>query len=152
MAEHFYDTSAAVKHYRAELGTAKVDNFLADAASRHYLSTLGVVEMHSVFARLVRMGQITPVEFHRLRGRLLNDIASGQWSIVQMTPADFQQAQQLLIKHAITRSLRTLDAIQLAIAIGLNTIVPLDDFLCADANLCIVAAAEGLVVINPEIP
>jgi hypothetical protein len=22
MAEHFYDTSAAVKHYRAELGTA----------------------------------------------------------------------------------------------------------------------------------
>ena len=25
MAEHFYDTSAAVKHYRAELGTAKVD-------------------------------------------------------------------------------------------------------------------------------
>jgi hypothetical protein len=42
MAEHFYDTSAAVKHYRAELGTAKVDALLADTASRHYLSALGV--------------------------------------------------------------------------------------------------------------
>ena len=39
MADHFYDTSAAVKHYRAELGTAKVDALLADAASRHFLST-----------------------------------------------------------------------------------------------------------------
>lgn len=152
MAEHFYDTSAAVKHYRTELGTAKVESFLADASSHHYLSTLGVVEMHSVFARLVRMGQITSVEFHRLRGRLLNDIASGLWRIVQVTPADFQQAQQLLLRHATTRSLRTLDALQLAVAIGLNTIVPLDDFLCADANLCIIAIAEGLAVINPETP
>jgi len=152
MAEHFHDTSAAVKHYRTELGTARVDGFLADTASHHYLSTLGVVEMHSVFARLVRMGQITPVEFHQLRGRLLSDIASGLWRIVQVTSADFQQAQRLLLYHALTRSLRTLDALQLAVAIGLNTVVPLDDFICADANLCIVAAAEGLTVINPEIP
>lgn len=152
MAEHFYDTSAAVKHYRRELGTLRIDSLLADTASHHYLSTLGVIEMQSVFARLVRMGQITPVEFHRLRGRLLNDIVSGVWRIVQLTPADFQQAQQLLLHHATARSLRTLDALQLAVAIGLNTIVPLNDFLCADANLCIVATAEGLAVINPEIP
>jgi hypothetical protein len=152
MAEHFYDTSAAVKHYRTELGTAKVDSLLADPASGHYLSTLGVVEIHSVFARLVRMGQITPLEFQRLRGRLLSDIASGQWRIVQVTPADFQQAQQLLVRHAATRSFRTLDALQLAVALGLHAISPLDDFLCADANLCLIAAAEALSVINPEVP
>ena len=76
MAEHFYDTSAAVKHYRAELGTAKVDSLLADSASRHYLSTLGVVEAHSVFSGLVRMGQITAAEFHHLRGRLLAWLSS----------------------------------------------------------------------------
>jgi hypothetical protein len=45
MAEHFHDTSAAVKHYRNEPGTARVDALLADTASRHYLSTLGVVEI-----------------------------------------------------------------------------------------------------------
>ena len=46
MAEHFFDTSAAVKHYRAEPGTARVDHLLADAGSRHLLSALGVVEVH----------------------------------------------------------------------------------------------------------
>lgn len=152
MAEHFYDTSAAVKHYRSELGTTKVDGFLADTTSRHYLSTLGVVEMQSVFARFVRTGQITSMEFHRLRGRLLSDIASGLWRIVQVSPADFLQAQQLLVHHATTRSLRTLDALQLAVALGLNAIAPLDDFICADANLCNVAAAEAFAVINPEMP
>jgi predicted nucleic acid-binding protein len=93
MAEHFYDTSAAVKHYRTELGSAKVDGLLADSSSRHYLSTLGVADAHSVFARLTRMGQITVAEFHRLRGRLLSDVASRLWQVVQVTPADFQQAQ-----------------------------------------------------------
>jgi predicted nucleic acid-binding protein len=152
MAEHFYDTSAAVKHYRAELGTAKVDTLLADTASRHFLSTLGVVEIHSAFSRLVRLGQITAAEFHRLRGRLLADIASGVWQVVQVTPADFQQAQQLLVRHATTQSLRTLDALQLAVALALHALAPLDDFVCADANLCLLAAAEGLTVVNPEIP
>jgi predicted nucleic acid-binding protein len=152
MAEYFYDTSAAVKHYRTELGTAKVDNLLGDTASHHYLSTLGVVEIHSVFARLVRMGQITPVEFHRLRGGLLSDIASSLWRIVQVTAADFQQAQQLLVQHATTHSLRTLDALQLAVALGLHAIAPLENFICADANLCLIATAEGLSTVNPELP
>jgi predicted nucleic acid-binding protein len=152
MAEHFFDTSAAVKHYRAELGTAKVDALLADSSSRRSLSTLGVVEAHSVFARLVRTGQITAAEFHRLRGRLLSDISSGLWQIIQVTPADFQQAQQLLVQHATTRAMRTLDVLQLAVALSLHAIAPLDDFVCADANLCLAATSEGLTVINPEVP
>jgi hypothetical protein len=72
--------------------------------------------------------------------------------VVQVTPADFQQAQQLLVRHATTRSLRTLDALQLAVARALHAIAPLDDFICADANLCLIAAAEGLAVLNPEVP
>jgi predicted nucleic acid-binding protein len=152
MADHFYDTSAAVKHYRAELGTAKVDGLLADASARHYLSTLGVVEIHSVFARLARVGQVTAAEFHRLCGRLLADIAAGLWQVVQVTPADFQQAQQLLVRHATTRSLRTLDALQLAVALGLHAVSPFDDFVCADANLILTAGAEGLTAVNPEVP
>jgi predicted nucleic acid-binding protein len=152
MAERFYDTSAAVKHYRVELGTAKVDTLLAEAGSRHFLSTLGVVEVQSVFARLVRIGQITTADFPRLRGRLLTDIASGLWHVVQVTPADFQRAQQLLVGHATTRSLRTLDALQLAVALGLHASAPLDAFVCADATLGPIAAAEGLIVLNPEVP
>jgi predicted nucleic acid-binding protein len=152
MAERLYDTSAAVKHYRAELGTAKVDTLLAEAGSRHFLSTLGVVEVQSVFARLVRLGQITATEFPRVRGRLLTDIASGLWQVVQVTPADFQQAQQLLVRHATTRSLHTLDALQLAVALGLHASAPLDAFVCADTTLGAIATAEGLTVVNPEVP
>jgi predicted nucleic acid-binding protein len=152
MADHFYDTSAAVKHYRAELSTPKVDALLADSASRHCLSTLGIVEAHSVFARLVRTGQITATEFHRLRGRLLNDITAGLWQIIQVAPTDFQQAQQLLVQHGTTRGLRTLDVLQLAVALSVHAIAPLDDFVCADANLCLAAASEGLTVMNPEVP
>jgi predicted nucleic acid-binding protein len=152
MAEYFHDTSAAAKHYRAELGTVKLDSLLAGAGSRHYLSTLGVIELHSVFARLVRTGKITAAEFHRLRGRLLTDIAAGLWQVVQVTPADFQQAQQLLVSHATASSLRTLDALQLAVALSLHAGSPLDAFVCADASLGTVAAAEGLTAVNPEVP
>jgi hypothetical protein len=65
MADRFFDTSAFAKHYRAELGTAKVDAFLAETGSRHFISDLGVVELHSVLARLVRDGQITAADFNR---------------------------------------------------------------------------------------
>lgn len=49
MADRFFDTSAAAKHYRVEVGTAKVDAFLAETGARHFLSDLSVVELHSVF-------------------------------------------------------------------------------------------------------
>jgi len=38
MADRFFDTSAVIKHYRAEVGTAKVDVFLAEVGSRHFIS------------------------------------------------------------------------------------------------------------------
>jgi predicted nucleic acid-binding protein len=152
MADRFFDTSAAAKHYRVEVGTATVDAFLAEAGARHFLSDLSVVELHSVFARLVRTGQITAADFHLARGRFLADIASNLWQMVSITTAHFHEAQQLLLRHGLAHSLRTLDAIQLAAALSLNALGTLSAFVCADANLCRIAAAEGLVVVNPELP
>jgi predicted nucleic acid-binding protein len=152
MSNAFYDSSAAVKHYRAEAGTSKVDGLLAATGSRSFLSVLGVVEVHSALARLVRVGHITPADFHLARGRFLADIAGGLWQVVRVKGSEFQQAQLLLVKYGLTRGLRTLDAIQLAAALGLQAALPLDAFLCADANLCHAAAAEGLTVVNPEVP
>jgi hypothetical protein len=34
----------------------------------------------------------------------------------------------------------------------LNTPAPLNAFVCADRNLCLVAGSEGLNVVNPELP
>jgi len=147
MADRFFDTSAFAKHYRTELGTAKVDASLTETGSRHFISAVGVVELHSVFARV---GKITAAEFHLARGRFLADIASGLWQVVPVTAAHFHDAQQPLVRHGLGRSLRPLDALQLAVPV-LNAI-PVDAFVCADSNLCLVAAAEGLAVVSPEMP
>jgi predicted nucleic acid-binding protein len=152
MADHFFDTSAAAKHYRVEAGTAKVDALLAQAGATHFLSALGAVELHSALARLVRAGQITAADFHLARGRFLADVAGCLWRVVPVTVAHFHHAQQLLVRHGLGHNLRTLDALQLAVALDLNGAGPLSAFLCADANLCRLAAGEGLTVIDPEVP
>jgi hypothetical protein len=63
MADRFFDTSAIAKHYRVEVGTARVEALLAEAGARHFVSALAVVDLHSVFARLVRTGHITAADF-----------------------------------------------------------------------------------------
>src|SRR5262249_17263534 len=50
---------------------------------------LGVVELHSVFARLVCTGQITAADFHVARGRFLADIAAGLWQVVPVSVAHY---------------------------------------------------------------
>jgi hypothetical protein len=152
MADRFYDTSAAVKHYRAEIGTPKIDALLAEVGARHYLSTLAVVEMHSALARLTRIGQITTADFHLTRGPFLADVVAGLWKVVSVTDIHFNRAEQLLIGYGLMQSLRTLDALQLGAALDLNIAGPIDAFVCADANLCSIAAAEGLTALNPEVP
>jgi hypothetical protein len=51
----------------------------------------------------------------------------------------------------VRRSLRTLDALQLSVALALHRRVTLEAFVCADQGLCSVAQEEGLRIINPEI-
>jgi hypothetical protein len=50
----------------------------------------------------------------------------------------------------MTSKLRTLDSLQLATALDLRARAMLDHLVCADVNLCKIAAAEGLSVLNPE--
>jgi predicted nucleic acid-binding protein len=152
MANQFFDTSAAAKHYRVELGTPRVDALLAQAGVSHVISDLTVVEFHSVLARLTRTGQISASGFQSARGRFLADIVAGLWRVAPVAAAHYHRAQHLLTQHGLTQSLRTLDALQLAVALDLNAVTPLAAFVCADANLCTLALAEGLTVINPEVP
>jgi hypothetical protein len=52
----------------------------------------------------------------------------------------------------MSRQLRSLDALQLAVALRLHQAMPIDQFICADQKLCDIARLEGLPVINPERP
>lgn len=152
MADYFLDSSALGKNYHAEVGTAEVEQLLKELGARHFISRLTLIEIQSVFAGKVRTGVITESDFQLLRRRFLTDVTKRQLLVVRMTGLHYQGAEQLLRKHATSRSLRTLDALQLSVALSLRKQRMLDHFVCADRNLCTVAGLEGLLVINPEQP
>jgi len=58
----------------------------------------------------------------------------------------------LTANHGLQRQVRTLDALQLSVALQLHQTAPIDHFVCADQRLCEIAAREGLAVVNPEFP
>jgi len=69
-----------------------------------------------------------------------------------MLAAHFQGAERLLLHYGPSQSIRTLDALQLAVASDLRGQGLIDHFVCADRRLLAVATAEGLPVIDPENP
>ncbi len=152
MANQFLDTSALVKHYHQEVGTDKVDRLWSDPANELFVSRLAVVESVSVFAKKVRTGAIAPADFALLRGRLFSDIQNRPPIVVRMLVRHFQEADRLVQQHALTSSLYTLDALQLAVALDLRSRGMIDEAVAADHVFIAVGSAEGLKVVNPEVP
>ena len=69
-----------------------------------------------------------------------------------MREEEFALAQRLVERYAFDRRLRTLDEVQLEVAIGLRAQGLIETFVAADKVLYEVAALEGLSVLNPEQP
>ncbi|MBU3968258.1 MAG: type II toxin-antitoxin system VapC family toxin [Euryarchaeota archaeon] len=67
-----------------------------------------------------------------------------EFLILELDDGHIKDSVALVLKH----SLRTLDALQLAVAIGLKDAKPI--FVCADKKLVSIAEKEGLKTINPE--
>ena len=55
---YFLDTSALAKLYHQEQGSETVEGWAADHTIRLWLSDLARVELHSVFVRKVREGEL----------------------------------------------------------------------------------------------
>ena len=151
MARYFFDSSALAKLYQSETGSAKVEALFREPNRSIIISRLTVLEINSVFARRTRMGDLTAVDATSLRNHFLNDIASGAFTVVAVTDGHYSEAERLIIRYGMTENLRTLDALQLAVALDVHRRGPLNSMLVADRTLVGVAAAEGLSVINPEI-
>ena len=58
MPRYFFDTSALVKHYHAELGSLTVEQILGESSSDYFIARLTLTEVPSVFAKKVRIGEI----------------------------------------------------------------------------------------------
>src|SRR5437660_7816844 len=120
MPNNFFDTSALGKHYHPETGTPKVEAILGDQGSHHFISRLGAVELLSVFAGKVRVGAITLADFDTLKRRFFAELSTRLFQAVRMVAIHYHQAQRLVQKHGPTNRLRTLDALQLAVALRLR--------------------------------
>lgn len=152
MGRYFFDSSALAKRYHPETGSAEVERLFAESGREIRISRLSFVETQSAFAMKVRSGFLTVEEAEMQRERLMADIASGEIEVRGMTASHFAGAEQLIARHGYTHRLRTLDALQLAVAINLLSQGLLDKFVVADKVLVEVAALEGISVLNPETP
>ena len=152
MPRYFLDTSALAKLYRTEAGSAFVDRIFSDGASQHLISRLSIVEMESVFALKARTGELDQQAVLIARRRLEADLGSSRLLVAAVNDGHIRSARQLLIKHGSAEALRTLDALQLSIALTLRRAGLATLFVAADQRLCRVAALEGFAVTNPEQP
>lgn len=152
MPGYYFDTSALAKLYRLEVGSDVVDRLHSERGSQHLISRLAIVEMESVFASKVRTGEIGRTAALIARRRLEADLGCGRLLVAAVHDEHFRSARQLLFKYGVTESLRTLDALQLSVALGLKRAGLATVFVAADQKLCRAAALEGFAVTNPEQP
>ncbi len=153
MPGYFLDTSALSKHYHAEVGTATVDAIFTLAGqtpgAQLYISRLAVVEYRSALAKKVRSKLLTEAAYQHLCSLFEADIAQRIIGVGRIRESHFQRASAMIEKYALTQNLRTLDAIQLAVALSGHRQGVINHFVCADKALCSIAQAEGLAIINP---
>src|SRR5271157_2232856 len=116
MLRQFFDSSALIKYYHNENGSAKVQILVSGSGSEHYVARLAWVEILSALAKKVRTGTIVPPDYRRLQPRLRADINRRLIRPLRMLNAHFEVAGELIGKYGLNRQLRTLDAIQLAVA------------------------------------
>ena len=152
MPRYFLDTSDLAKLYRSETGSAFLDRIFSDPASQQLISRVTIVEMESVFALKARTGEIDQQAVLVARRRLEADLGHSRLLVAAVNDDHFRGARQLLIRHGASEALRTLDALQLSIALGLKRAGLVEVFVAADQKLCRVAALEGFAVTNPEQP
>jgi predicted nucleic acid-binding protein len=150
LAAYFFDTSALAKFYHPEVGTPAVDRIVQHPSSKIRVSRLTVVEIPSVFAIKVRTGIIGREDAGLLLRQFQEDVVSGKFEVFSVGDAQFSLAEILIGKYAFDQRLRTLDALQMAVALELRDQTLMDHFVSADKVLCQIGVLEGLAVLNPE--
>jgi len=150
LTTYFFDSSALAKRYHPEDGSAQVAAFFVEPERRIIISHLTVVEMRSMFAGKVRMGVLTPAQVNELVEHFKSDVAARRIEVFVVTEFNYQQAEGLIARHGFEHRLRSLDALQLAVALDLRGQAIGQTMVASDKTLCDVAILEGLSVLNPK--
>lgn len=149
MSVIYLDTSALVKHYVAEPGSAWLDGLLAHPDTLAVLSShLAVVEATCAFARRLREGTITQPQHTRLLEAFRYD-CTYRYALLGTLPATIETACALANRHP----LRAYDALHLAAAWLASQELRSSStslvFVTADQVLIAAARSEGLATENP---
>ena len=152
MAVYFFDSSALVKRYVQETGSAWVIG-LTDKQAQNpiYIACITAVAITAAMARRVRGRTLTPADAAQALTNFRYDLAH-QYVVIDMLPKILTQAAQLAETHA----LRGYDAVQLAAALALQAArqaagISAITFISADQELNAAAAQEGLAVDDPNL-
>lgn len=145
----FLDTSALVKRYHQEAGSGLVDQLWNESDCELVITRLAQTELHSAISIKTRTGQLSVQQADQLKSHFAHDIVNKRPRVLRVLVRHFREADALLDKHAYQAGLRTLDALQLAVAKELLHRKQLDLFLAADERLLQVASAEGIPTKNP---
>ena len=74
MLRQFFDSSALIKYYHDEIGSAKVQILVSGSGSEHYVARLAWVEILSSLPRRSEPARSVPPSYRRLQLRLRADI------------------------------------------------------------------------------
>ena len=146
MASAYLDTSALIKLYIEEEGTAQVIGLLEGSdGPQPIILDVTLIESRSAVRRREREGDIPRADADRILQRIEADVSSS-FLVQPSTWAVMEEAARLIDWYP----LRTYDALQLAGCLVIRNRVPAPfTFVCADAQLCKVAGKEDLTTLNP---
>jgi len=105
--------------------------------------------LESALSTKVRTGAISIEQREKAGLRILQNGSDGTFRVVALLELHLSSAKQLILRHGVDSGLRTLDALQLSVAIQLHSRALIDFVDAADRTLASVARAEGLQVIDP---
>ena len=150
MAVFFLDTSAFVKRYLTETGSAWVRDLARPSAGhRVYVAWIAGPEVVSALTRRERGGELARDELVVLLGQFRREW-EGRYHRLDMNAPVLRRAMDLAEHHG----LRGYDSVQLAAAIESAGVEASQNqsvtFVSADADLNAAASAEGLAVENPN--
>ena len=133
MTGPYLDTSALAKRYLNEPGSENFERFFQDQRQAA-ISRLTTVEFRCLLARRRRAGDLTRRIEEAAFRLFLDDVAGGYLQVHPLVD-DHARTALALLKRLDTHSLRTLDALHLAIAsaIGAETLATADRIMARAA-------------------
>ena len=137
----YFDTSALLKKYIAEIGSDNVDKLFL-SATEIYISTIGKIETISSLRRLQIEKEINQNDYDVLKKEIIHDFKF--YHLIDISDDVILSSVNTIDKY----QLKSLDSIHLGSALSIK--INIDFFVSCDKKLLNAAKKEGFNIINPK--